>query len=174
MVDWDGDGKLSREEVIRALQSQLRLDMQKIEAMIKDDNLWLRWDRDGSGFIESQELQSIQGFVSMPQFKGQEPDAIPNILHDRDAWFDFWDNDMGGTLDKEEVVRALVKTLRSAEPNNPALQEEMRSCLDMIWFLFDPDMDGSITKEEFLKVDGLAETVHAQLGLRNHTPRARY
>lgn len=166
MVDWDGDGKLSREEVIRALQAQLRLDMHGVETMIKDDRLWRRWDRDGSGFIEPQEIQAIKEFLSLPEFKGQAPGMIPDIVQDTNRWFDYWDDDMGGTLDKEEVVRALVKTLRKAELTNYALQEEMRSTLDMIWFLFDPDMDGHITKEEFSKADGLAETVIAQLSMR--------
>merc|ERR1712118_305935 len=40
IVDWDGDGKLSREEVIRAMQAQLNLDMQKVELLIQDDGLW--------------------------------------------------------------------------------------------------------------------------------------
>merc|ERR1711937_266012 len=104
MVDWDCDRKLSREEVIRALQAQLPLDMEKVDAMIKDDRLWRRWDRDSSGFIEAQEIQLIKEFVSMPEFRGQNQGEIPDIMEDTDAWFDYWDDDKGSRLDKEEVV----------------------------------------------------------------------
>jgi Ca2+-binding EF-hand superfamily protein len=166
VVDWDGDGKLSREEVIRAMQAQLNLDMEKVEHLIKDDGVWSRWDGDGSGFIEPREITSIQGFVQMPEFMGGEAARIPDIVQDKVAWFDYWDTDKGCTLGKEEVVRALVKTLRQKEFTNYGLQDEMRSTLDLIWFLFDPDMDGEITKQEFLKTDGLAETVIAQLASR--------
>merc|ERR1711937_252550 len=143
---------------------------QKVELLIQDDGLWSRWDRDGSGFIEPGEILAIQEFVQTPEFMGGEAGRIPDIMQEREAWFDYWDADKGCTLDKAEVVRALVKTLRQTESTNYGLQDEMRSTLDLIWFLFDPDMDGQITKWEFLKTDGLAETVIAQLSVRPPPP----
>ena len=46
------------------------------------------------------------------------PNPNPNLTltltltkADKDAWYEFWDEDNSGSLDKEEVVRALLKTL---------------------------------------------------------------
>ena len=39
-------------------------------------------------------------------------EAIPSIEADKGAWYDYWDEDRSGTLEKEEVVRALLKTLK--------------------------------------------------------------
>merc|ERR1712224_338351 len=47
----------------------------------------------------------------------------------------------------------------------------MRNTMDKIWFLLDPNMDGDITKEEFLQADGLWETLIAILSTHStHSP----
>ena len=72
-----------------------------------------------------------------------------------------------GTLEKGEVVRALVKTLCApgegvdVPPDVRSIQT-MRSTIDAIWPIFDTDGSGSIERLEFLKpADGLADTIIA-------------
>ena len=70
-----------------------------------------------------------------------------------------WDEDGSGTLEKEEVVRALLKTLNLQ--STPAKVLEMRGTIDAIWPVFDPDGSNSIDKAEFLAAEGLANTIIA-------------
>jgi len=84
---------------------------------------------------------------------------VPDI-RDKRAWYDFWDKDGSGSLEKEEVVRALVKTLKLT--HDPARVQVMRSTIECTWGIFDPDGSGSIDRNEFLLPgDGLADMILA-------------
>jgi len=87
-------------------------------------------------------------------------------LHaDKAGWYDFFDADRSGSLEQEEVVRALIKTLGLSQ--NQAKVREMRETVQMIWPIFDHDGSGSIERGEYLKPnDGLADTILATLGVR--------
>ena len=88
---------------------------------------------------------------------------IPDIMRDKEAWYRYWDEDNSNALDKEEVVRALLKTFRMTNDQQRVL---MRNTIDAIWGIFDDDESGVIEREEFLKPnDGLADTIIATLGL---------
>ena len=59
LVDLDGDGHLSREEVISALRAQLPLDLRAIDAAAADDAMWRRFDPDASGMARIHPDTSI-------------------------------------------------------------------------------------------------------------------
>ena len=68
-----------------------------------------------SRFIERNELLNPQGlaaYVRSAFERAASADAIPDIARDKLAWYRYWDEDDNGSLDKEEVVRALLKTFR--------------------------------------------------------------
>merc|ERR1711904_1472 len=90
VVDLDGDGKLSRGEVIRALNATLQLDNRKTEKLIEDGTFWSKWDKDGSGHIEFREIEEIQMSLCRPEFGRQMEVAIPDIMQDKIAWFNYW------------------------------------------------------------------------------------
>lgn len=78
--------------------------------------------------------------------------------------YQYWDEDNSGALDKEEVVRALLKTFRMTSDQQRV--QMMRNTIDAVWPIFDDDGSGTIEREEFLKPnDGLADTIVATLGL---------
>ena len=78
------------------------------------------------------------------------------------AWFQHFDEDRSGTLEKGEVCRALIKTLSLS----PKMMDSMIECIEAIWPVFDTDCSGSIEQHEFLLANtGLADTIIAQLGL---------
>ena len=163
-VDVDGNGKLSRKEVVEALKAQLRVDNKALDAAIADPHggFWRQWDKDGSGTIEKEELLAPQGlahYVRSTFLKRQDTLLIPDIKRDKNAWYAYWDEDGSGTLEKEEVVRALLKTLNLQ--STPAKVLEMRGTIDAIWPVFDPDGSNSIDKAEFLAAEGLANTIIA-------------
>ena len=81
---------------------------------------------------------------------------------DKEAWYAYWDEDGSGSLEKEEVVRALLKTLKITA--DQARVQQMRSTVDAIWPIFDSDGSGSIERDEFLLPgDGLADMILATL-----------
>ena len=185
-------------------------------------NLFDRWDPDGDGFVEKFEMVMPGGLLEyvvrkFPKRKHQEkaletarslsssrtaPMASshfstsnpPVLAKHPSAWFKFWDTDKSGTLDKEEVTRALVKTLRFERESehreftqfgelmpprssttygrnsygrlltDVATARAVRNVVDAIWPVFDLDGNGAVDKHEFLKPDGLAEAIVANIG----------
>ena len=71
------------------------------------------------------------------------------------------DEDGNGTLQKDEVLRALVKTFNAAHKLTRA--ESICQTLSVVWPIFDDDGNGSIDRTEFCAHDGLADTVIAQM-----------
>jgi len=168
-VDINGDGRLSRLEVVECLKAQLPIDGSALDATLADEThwMWQQWDSDSSGYIERHELLDPQGlaaYVRQAFEKSGGGDAIPDIAADKEAWYRYWDEDNSGALDKEEVVRALLKTFRMTSDQERVRQ--MRSTIDAVWPIFDDDGSGSIDRSEFLRPnEGLADTIVATLGL---------
>ena len=73
--------------------------------------------------------------------------------------FEYFDEDRSGTLEKGEVIRALIKTFDLSSDLRKV--EEMRSVVDAVWSMFDPDASNSIDAAEFIARDGLADTIVA-------------
>lgn len=163
--DVDGNGRLSRREVVEGLKAQLPLDNVALEHFVHDDGAWRCWDTDGSGAIEFAEIVSgDRGLLSFVQAtyarSGTDGTPVPDIRLDREAWYRHWDMDGSGSLEFEEVVRAFAKTLR-IEVNGIS---DLRDCLRAAWPLFDVDGDGTVSTAELRRpVDGLADTVIATL-----------
>ena len=172
------------------------------------------WDPDGDGFIELREMVAPGGLLEYVtrEFRVETrkepppststktkaargggargvffpPGADPPALATHpDAWFAYWDEDGSGTLDKEEVTRALVKTLRREREKEPggedegekpgrgarssygrlltavAAAREARRVVDAIWPVFCADASAGVDRAAFLKPDGLAEAIVA-------------
>jgi len=169
VVDVDGDGKLSRHEVLEAIKAQLPVDTDKIDEAMADPQHWMweQWDKDRSGFIEESEALQTGGLLDFVRevfaMSESRPDSIPDMRHDKDGWYRYWDEDGDGSLDREEVLRALLKTLKLT--TDPARVHQMRETISEIWPIFDTDGSGAIDREEFLRPsDGLADTIIATMG----------
>eukprot|EP00927_Polykrikos_kofoidii_P056864 TRINITY_DN50952_c0_g1_i1.p1 TRINITY_DN50952_c0_g1~~TRINITY_DN50952_c0_g1_i1.p1 ORF type:complete len:341 (+),score=63.70 TRINITY_DN50952_c0_g1_i1:137-1024(+) len=166
--DVDGDGRLSRDEIVEALKAQLPLDTAKVERLVRDNDAdaWASWDADGSGFVEYNEIiRQDGGLLSFAQRTLQRLDKgaeMPDIRHDRLAWYRYWDDDGSESLELEEVVRAFAKTFGM----DVSTIIHLRASLQAVWPVFDTDNSGSISFEEFMKPrEGLADTIIATMGL---------
>merc|ERR1711862_111403 len=106
-------------------------------------------------------MGGIMAFVMEHYQPRGQRGGVPDLRTDRAAWYQYWDEDGNGSLQKEEVVRALIKTFGIG--NNLARQQNMRGALDAVWCIFDEDGSGSIEQGEFLMQDGLADTILASL-----------
>ena len=102
-VDLDGDGRLSRREVISALKAQLPIDNAKLDQAAIDPNhwMWQQWDSDGSGHIERRELlhpQGLANYVTNVFGRDAARVGVPSIHSDKEGWFRFWDEDDSGAI----------------------------------------------------------------------------
>lgn len=164
-VDLNGDHKLSRQEVTEVFRAQLPCDMEQLEEQMPQ--LFRRFDHDGDGYITEQEIMApgvgLLAYIMQNYPRGNLQIAIPDIRRDKQAWFRFFDEDKSGTLEKEEVVRALVKSFRMSEDLQRV--HMMREIVNAIWPIFDHDGSGTIEMHEFsLPRDGLADSVIASMG----------
>lgn len=165
-VDINGDGRLSRAEAIECLKAQLPVDNAALDAAAADPSnwMWQTWDVDGSGFIEKAELFAPQGLLASVQamFSQTGRPSEPPPIADKERWYEFWDEDGSGTLEREEVVRALLKTLRLG--TDQAKVQQMRQTVEAIWAIFDEDGSDSIDRAELMRPgEGLADTIIATL-----------
>ncbi len=166
VVDLNGDGRLSRLEAINALKAQLPIDNEQLDAAAEDPHheMWTTLDTNRSGFLERGELAALVEYCerhlggrSSRNSRGPPPD----MRTDREGWYQYWDEDRSGVLHREEVARALLKTLGLT--SDQVRVREMRETLGAVWGIFDTDGSGSIDKAEFLRADGLADTILATL-----------
>jgi hypothetical protein len=125
----------------------------------------------------------------------------PALAKHPDAWFEHWDTDGSGTLDKEEVTRALVKTLRRERDfeegetsafgsdfdvdgahratrssyasllTSVAAAREARRVVNAIWPVFCADASKGVDRNAFLAPDGLAEAIVANMRVGGGSPR---
>ncbi|KAI9016678.1 hypothetical protein DFJ74DRAFT_239175 [Hyaloraphidium curvatum] len=163
-VDGDANGSLSKFEVVSVLKALLPIDYRALERDV--DSFWTRWDTDSSGELSYEELCGPQGLLVYVRDKfrrsGDRPEPPPLNHNNLRAWFEYWDEDGSQELDKEEVVRALIKTFRLS--TDLARVRETREMVDNIWGLFDHDGSGDVDINEFLQPDeGLGDTILANL-----------
>jgi Ca2+-binding EF-hand superfamily protein len=162
-IDVDGSGSLSREEIFEGLNMTLPLDPERIRR--DQDTLWTQWDRDRDGNVSEAEFRDkkdgVLGYL-LAQYGRVEEALTPTLTRTSlREWFRFWDADESCSLDKDELVRALVKTLR-LEAGVDA--NAVRAMMDAIWFIFDSNGDGTIDVDEFVAPGALGDTLLATLG----------
>mmetsp|Transcript_62594 Transcript_62594/g.86036 ORF Transcript_62594/g.86036 Transcript_62594/m.86036 type:complete len:195 (-) Transcript_62594:561-1145(-) len=164
--DVSGEGHLNPREVLDLIKAQFPIDYEKLEKDLP--RLWSRWDPNGDGCISRQEFMASDGglltFIKRNFTKDSAAMVVqyPDIRNDKSAWFDFFDEDRSSELSIEEVTRALIKTHNTG--TSVADVEGMRDLVANIWFIFDDDGSGTISRAEFLRGDGLADSVIASCG----------
>lgn len=166
MIDVNGDGKLDKKEVLEVLKSTLKVEWRSMEAMV--DNMWSKWDIDGSGFVDKNELMhptnGLIAYIKQHAPVRQRPQEPPSISKHPDQWFEYWDEDSSGTLEEAEVIRAMAKTFKWSQ--QPDKVSELKMIIGALWGDFDSDNNaGRIDKKEFSQGGGLGDTILSNLDL---------
>jgi Ca2+-binding EF-hand superfamily protein len=159
-IDENKDGGLSYDEILNGLKAQVNLDWHQIETDV--DRLFSRWDKDNNGTISLNEFADPHSGVLaylMKNYPSNPRSPPPDLVKFPREWFSYWDEDKSGSLSKAEVVRALAKSFRMYHMR----QEDVRAIVDAIWDIFDDDRSGMISQGEFLREDGLGETITAAM-----------
>lgn len=158
-MDADNNGTLSCEEVVEGLQAILPLDYRKITE--DAERLWSVWDADGDGFISYDEFSTcgVVGYLQQ-HYPGAPILEVPDIRQNKRGWFQYWDEDNSSSLDKNEMIRALIKTFASSNRDKIAVIQET---VMMIWSIFDEDGSGVIEIDEFVAPDNFADTIIASM-----------
>lgn len=160
LCDVQGDGTMDKSQLIAVIRTQIPVDWKRIA---KDMNeIWPRFDRDGTGVLTKEQLIGEDGLLAFVSKKYparlREYRFVPHVA-DKEAWFRFWDEDESGTLEKDEVVRALIKSFDLKRDVEHI--QEVRSVVENIWCIFDIDDTGGIDLTEFMLEDGLGDSIIA-------------
>ncbi len=174
IVDIDDDGKVSPTDLVTILRAQCVVDWRTIEKKLTGE-IWPKYDANNDGFISRDELLKPDGLLDYLLKTFETPKRrfrnCPNLEMQPRKWFEYWDEDHSGTLDSEELIRALVKTFNlNAEVRSlRAMAESVRS----VWGAFDQEDKGEISLDEFIAPEGLAQSIVATMRWSDSVPNSR-
>tara|TARA_A100001234_G_scaffold92295_1_gene81311 strand:- start:172 stop:696 length:525 start_codon:yes stop_codon:yes gene_type:complete len=153
-------GELGEEHVLAVIRAQIPVDWKRLARDLH--GLMPRWDKDGRGALTKDALVGEKGLLEY--VSATYPARlrcykhVPHVTEKRE-WFKFWDEDDSGTLEKDEVVRALIKSFNIQD--DVAHIQDVRSVVENIWCVFDTSNSGGIDLTEFLIKDGLGDSIMA-------------
>jgi Ca2+-binding EF-hand superfamily protein len=167
--DADMGGELSEDEVIEALGSVLPVNRSKLSKNVRAK--WSDWDPDGDGTITMQEfmqedrglrdwvLKNLDQIANTGNKKSIIKSHMPALDAEPKSWFEYWDRDKSGSLDKEELCRSLIRTFCVDDNGTPVLTEahDMREAANNLWKALGYTPFENVTFDEFVKPYGLMD-----------------
>ena len=169
LCDTDLTGSLDKKEVLGGLLAVLPVEKSRLEKSINDG--WSDWDSSGDGNIELKEFidpeNGLRNFLmkNYNVFKKSADNnhhkSVPSLDLDPRGWFDFWDYNKSGTLERIELARALIKTYCVTAWGDPILHKasDMYVLALSIWESLGYKPREKLGFEEFIKPFGIADQV---------------
>ncbi len=175
LCDTDLTGSLDRDELMEGLVAVLPVERERLEKAVAE--YWSFWDTSGDGYIGFQEFidakSGLKSFLinNFNIFKLNNEadklgDAIPPLDSKPREWFDYWDQNKNGTIDRVELSRALIKTFCVTSWGDPLIKraQDMASLSLNLWDALGYKPRGKIDFQEFMKPFGLADQlIHNQI-----------
>ena len=170
LCDTDLTGSLDKNEVLEGLLAVLPVDRVRLEKSIND--AWATWDLSGDGSIEMEEFQNaetglraflVRNYNIFRKTRNQrnENDNVPSLDAEPRRWFDYWDYNHSGTLERIEVARALIKTFCVTAWSDPLIHRanDIAELTFSLWDMLGYSSRAKLTFDEFMKPFGLADQV---------------
>jgi hypothetical protein len=170
LCDTDLTGSLDKQEVLEGLLAVLPVERVRLEKSISDS--WSNWDSSGDGSIEIAEFinpeSGLKAFLvknynifRKSSSAAKERDNIPSLDADPRKWFDHWDSDKSGTLERIEIMRALIKTFCVTAWGDPLIHRanDISELTLSLWDMLGYSSRDRLNFEEFMKPYGLADQV---------------
>ena len=170
LCDTDLTGSLDKKEVLEGLLAVMPVERARLEKSINGS--WDQWDASGDGNIELAEFidpkTGLKAFLvknynifRKASLANSEVKAIPSLDNDPKKWFEYWDYNRSGTLERIELARALIKTFCLTSWGDPLIHRahDMSELALSVWDLLGYRPREKINFEEFMKPFGLADQV---------------
>ena len=170
LCDTDLTGSLDKKEVLEGLLAVLPVERERLSKSINDS--WSDWDSTQDGSIELKEFidpkKGLKKFLikNYNVFKkstnsGAAGQTVPSLDLDPRQWFDSWDYNKSGTLERIELARALIKTYCVTAWGDPILNRtsDMYRLAMTIWEAQGYKPRDKLGFEEFIKPFGVADQV---------------
>lgn len=164
--DTDFGGELDRYEVVEALGTVLPITRSRLTKVLATH--WHQWDPDGDGTIAMEEfikpVIGLQAYIinSLATTRREVARKVPPSL-DRNprAWFEHWDRDRNGTLNRDEMRRAMVRSFCVTEFGDPILHraQEMKDVIEGMWASLGYEDIDELNFEEFARPFGIMDQV---------------
>ena len=169
LCDTDLTGSLDKKEVLEGLLAVLPVERTRLEKSINGS--WSQWDRSGDGSIELAEfidpetglkaflVKNYNVFKKSSRSRGSV--QVPPLDSEPRKWFDYWDYNKSGTLERIELARALVKTYCVTAWGDPLIHRanDIAELALALWDMLGYEPKQPITFEEFMRPFGLADQV---------------
>lgn len=166
VCDVDFGGELDAYEVVEALGTVLPVNRHKLEKNVKAH--WHEWDPDGDGTITLQEFimpgRGLKDWIMshlgmLKADSAPKPNTVPSIDRNPREWFHYWDRDGSGTLEKDEVARALIRSFCRDDNGNPHLPaaHDMREIANSLWATCGYSPFDAVSFEDFVRPFGLLD-----------------
>jgi hypothetical protein len=91
-----------------------------------------------------------------------KPAEIPDLANAPLQWFEYWDKDGSGTLERDELIRAMVKTFCVTSWGQPIFAQgrNMKEIAIFVWKELDYRDYDLVRFEEFAKPYGLGDQIY--------------
>lgn len=166
MCDSDFGGELDQFEIGEALGAMLPIKRTRLTTILRSN--WHKWDPDGGGTISIQEFikpqNGLQAWILASLVRNScvpLSHMPPNLERNPREWFEHWDDDDSGALEKDEILRALARTFCITEDGAPIPRRamEMKDMVDSLWVALGYLPIDSISFREFARPFGIMDQV---------------
>lgn len=149
LVRPSNDNGLSARDAKDLLKAVLWLDAVAVDELV--DSRW-QGAVGHTGINCPSELLRLVRMAGSCAGRAAEADP-PLLVDDPEGWFDFWAADVG-SLTRDTMVRALIKTLGTSDED----RDELRATTSTLWDIFFGSLL-EITRGQFTSVGGMAEAL---------------